>query len=222
MASKRFVGICAVVAIGLLGSLFLARDASAIFEAITRFASSLGLAGAVLLLAIQVLVCVVGVLPASLVGIACGALYGFAGGSAVAVTGTTIGAIGGYYLGCFGGAKAFASGQRRWVSIEKIKGFLSTEGWKSIFLIRLSPILPFSATSIALGAAGTSLGQYLAGTTASLPALLAYVYLGSALSVGSRLNSLGGSALTPIFIALGVVAAVALAGRYVAYAKSQQ
>jgi uncharacterized membrane protein YdjX (TVP38/TMEM64 family) len=191
-----------------------------IFATIVETARGFGTAGAVFVLLLQMAVCIVGILPASLIGIASGVLYGFAAGSVISGIGTALGAAGGYYLGRFGGRRLIGGFGSR--SLGRVRGFLSAEGWKSIFLIRLSPVLPFSAASIALGAAGTRPRDYAIGTTASFPALFAYVYLGSVLGPAALSDPTNGLRAAPLFLALGIVSAVALAGRFISYARSQQ
>jgi uncharacterized membrane protein YdjX (TVP38/TMEM64 family) len=202
--------------------LLLSREIEPIFGYVVGAAREFGPVGAVFVLLLQSVICVVGVLPASIIGIASGLLYGFGGGAAVAGGGTVLGAIGGYYLGRFCGRRLGRENRPGSPVVDRLQGFLSAEGWKSIFLIRLSPVLPFSATSIALGAAGTKIRDYMIGTTASFPALFAYVYLGSVLGSGANFGSLSVSRVTPILLALGLVAALTLAGRYIAYSRSQQ
>ncbi len=73
-------------------------------------------------------------------------------------------------------------------------------------LMRISPVMPFAATSYALGL--TQIGQraYLLGTLASLPALLGYVVLGALADEG--LSAALGSAgpLRWVLLTAGAVA----------------
>lgn len=216
---KTILAVC-VVALAAACPLLISGEIKPIFATIVDTARGFGMAGAVFVLVLQMAVCIVGILPASLVGIVSGVLYGFAAGSVISGIGTALGAAGGYFLGRFGGRRLSAGFGSR--SVGRIQEFLSAEGWKSIFLIRLSPVLPFSAASIALGAAGTRPWDYAIGTTASFPALFAYVYLGSVLGMNALSDPTGGLRIAPLFLALGVVSAAALAGRFISYTRSQQ
>lgn len=220
MKNYKTILAVSVVALAAVFPLLISGEIKPIFATIVETARGFGTAGAVFVLLLQMTVCIVGILPASLIGIASGVLYGFAGGSVISGIGTALGAAGGYCLGRFGGRRLIGSFGSR--SVGHVQGFLSAEGWKSIFLIRLSPILPFSAASIALGAAGTRPWDYAIGTTASFPALFAYVYLGSALGPSALSGPAGGLRIAPLFLALGIVSAVALAGRFISYTRSQQ
>jgi uncharacterized membrane protein YdjX (TVP38/TMEM64 family) len=55
---------------------------------------------------------------------------------------------------------------------------LAREGWKLVCLLRISPLMPFAATSYALGLSSVKLRPYLVGTLLSLPSLLGYVVIG--------------------------------------------
>jgi len=90
------------------------------------------------------------------------------------------------------GARALARfGGRR---LGALDGALAREGWRLVCLIRLSPVMPFAPTSLALGASAVALRDYVLGTLASLPALFAYVALGALGQGGGHLLTGGGPA----------------------------
>ena len=173
-----------------------------------------GLFGFVALVVMQFLVAATGILPASLLGIAGGAVYGFAGGSAMALVGTLAGGIVGYYIGRKGLRNIPLTNTRVAGGLDKVKQFLAADGWRSVFLIRLSPVVPFAATSIALGASGIRLADYVIGTAASLPALFGYVYVGSLLGNAASLKSPEFQQVFLLMLAGGVIAGGALVGRF--------
>jgi uncharacterized membrane protein YdjX (TVP38/TMEM64 family) len=141
-----------------------------------------GLIGACLFVALQFLVSATGFLPASLLGIGAGAAYGFLWGSVFAVLGTLAGAIAGFHLGRRGLRNSGFLSRRLQTGLRRAEDFVVADGWRSVFLIRLSPAMPFAATSMALGASRLGERNYLIGTSAALPALLGYVYAGSLLA----------------------------------------
>ena len=51
---------------------------------------------------------------------------------------------------------------------------VAAEGWRLVCLMRLSPVMPFAPTSYALSLSSVRLADYLIGTLAALPALLAW------------------------------------------------
>lgn len=128
---------------------------------------------------IQIIVALCGILPASATAMAIGAAYGIIDGFLLAAPATMIGA-----LISFGLSRTFLRGfihriLRKSARLDKLDQVLSAEGWKIACLFRLSPIMPFSITSYALGMSALSLRAYVIGTLASLPALLGYITMGA-------------------------------------------
>lgn len=72
-------------------------------------------------------------------------------------------------------------------------------GWRVVFLLRLSPAVPFSASNYLYGLTAVGFGPYLlASWVAMLPATFLYVYLGHVGAAGvSAASGDGGSARTP-------------------------
>lgn len=182
----------------------LAPDAA---ERLTASLRGLGPAGPAIILAVQALVAASGIVPASGVGIAAGALLGPVEGFCVAALGTMTGALITFGLArTMLGARALARfGGRRLAALD---GALKAEGWRLVCLIRLSPIMPFAPTSLALGASAVSLRDYALGTLAALPALFAYVALGALGRGGGHLLSGAGPAE---WLRLGMLCAGAIA-----------
>jgi uncharacterized membrane protein YdjX (TVP38/TMEM64 family) len=87
---------------------------------------------------------------------------------------------------------------------------VARDGWKLVCLLRISPIMPFSATSYALGLSSIRLGSYLLGTLASLPALFGYVFMGSLADASLSALQTGAGPVKWGLLVLGVVATVAL------------
>ncbi|CAM3166012.1 TVP38/TMEM64 family protein [Komagataeibacter xylinus] len=128
---------------------------------------------------IQIIVALCGILPASATAMGIGAAYGIVDGFFLAAPATMIGA-----LISFGLSRTFLRGfihriLRKSAKLDKLDQVLSAEGWKIACLFRLSPIMPFSITSYALGMSALSLRAYVIGTLASLPALLGYITMGA-------------------------------------------
>ena len=65
---------------------------------------------------------------------------------------------------------------------------MGTSGFKIVVLLRLSPVLPFSALNYALGLTRVSLRDYVLGSwIGMLPGTVLYVYLGSLVTSASEL-----------------------------------
>ncbi len=174
---SRLAGLAllAALAVAPLAAGILAPDAA---ERLAGRLADLGPAGPAILLAVQALVAASGIVPASGVGIAAGVLLGPVEGFCVAAVGTMAGALATFALArTVLGARALARfGGRRLAALD---GALAREGWRLVCLIRLSPIMPFAPTSLALGASAVAPRDYALGTLAALPALFAYVALGA-------------------------------------------
>jgi uncharacterized membrane protein YdjX (TVP38/TMEM64 family) len=80
------------------------------------------------------------------------------------------------------------------------------DGWRLVALLRVSPVMPFSITSYALGFSGISARDYALGTCASLPPLLGYVVIGALGGMAAR----GGARVHVVLLAVGVAATVVL------------
>ncbi len=140
---------------------------------------ALGPLGWLLFFALQALVALIGFLPASLLGIAAGAALGLPVGFAVSSLGIIIGALGAFALARSVFRPAIAGFVARHNRLARLDALLARDGWKLVCLLRISPIMPFSLTSYALGLSAIGPGAYMLGTLASLPALFLYVWLGA-------------------------------------------
>lgn len=137
-----------------------------------------GSVGVFVVFVAEVLVAASGLLPASLVGIAAGAMYGVGPGFAIASASLLLGAMLTFRLtrSMLRPAIVRLIGGRRWLG--DLDGLVARDGWTLVCLLRVSPVMPFAATSCSLGLTSIGTGAYLAGTLASLPALLGFVAVG--------------------------------------------
>ena len=170
-------------------------------------------------LLLQSLVAVSGVLPASLAGIAAGAVFGLGFGFGLAAVSTMAGAVAAFALS--------RSVFRPWVSgvlasrpgLQRLDAAVGRDGWRSVCLLRLSPVMPFAVTSYALGLTSVAWRDYLAGTSASLPALFCYVALGRFAGSGVAALHGGASPAGLALLVLGIAATGVLTLRIGAIAK---
>lgn len=159
-----------------------------------------------LFLLLQTLVAISGVVPASLVGVAAGALFGLTFGFELAACSTLSGAMIAFILArtiCRPLVEGFLSKRP---GLQRLDGAISQDGWRSVVLLRLSPIMPFAITSYALGLTAITWRNYLLGTLASLPSLFCYVAMGHFASSGLYGLHAGASDLKLAMLACGVVA----------------
>ena len=130
-------------------------------------------------LAIQIAVSASGFIPASLIGVAAGLAYGTYVGFLLSTAGTLIGGSIAFELGrslMRPFVVTFVSKRPR---LARLDEGISRQGWQLVCLLRISPTMPFAATSYALGLTRIGFVPYLMGSLASLPALFGYVVLGA-------------------------------------------
>lgn len=209
--------LLAILAAGLGAGWAYGGDALAIISshAVEWRQGGIGVCAA--LIAFQILVAGFGFLPASLIGLAIGFILGPVTGFAVAAIGTLGGAVLAFAL-----ARSalrpivLAALAKRAFNADDFSG----RGWRFVFMLRLSPVLPFAPTSYALGVMGLGWRDFLCGTLAALPSLAAYVWLGSMMTnLGGDARSLSHPLLTTLFwigMAATLIIALQWGGRLLA------
>jgi uncharacterized membrane protein YdjX (TVP38/TMEM64 family) len=180
---------------------------------IVRELRDLGSAGVVLFALLQAFVAISGVLPASLLGFAAGAFYGLPTGFALAAVSTLIGALIAFVLSRSLFRPLVERAASRRPRLRSLDGLIARDGWKLVFLLRISPVMPFSATSYLLGLSSIDLRAYLVGTLGSLPALAGYVFLGTLADASLSAWSNGASPLRWSLLGAGGIATAALTVR---------
>jgi uncharacterized membrane protein YdjX (TVP38/TMEM64 family) len=170
----------------------------------------LGLVGMVLVGVIQIAIALSGFVPGSLIGLLAGTIYGVATGFSLAALSTMIGALLGFLFARSLLRPLLARVVSGRVLLQHFDAALARDGWRVVFLLRLSPIMPFAATSYALGASSVTIKDYLIGTLASLPALLGYVIIGALTKAGSAAAAHGSGLVQWLLIGGGLAATVFL------------
>lgn len=143
------------------------------------YIASAGWQGQIAFLAALTVVCLTGIVPASILAIAAGTIYGFNIGVTLSAVGLLVGGVAG-----FAGARyLFREIASPWVNsriaLRKIDADIARQGWRVVALLRLSPIAPFGLTSYALGLTRLRFRDYLIGSVGSMPAMAAFVYGGA-------------------------------------------
>ena len=205
-----------LLGLGLIGALlvglFVATDTRAAFDRITflldwlRSTASPSWIG---FTAAQAVVATVGIIPASLLSVAAGMTYGLWWGFLVACTGTLIGAWAAFSLSRSLLRPWIAALVNRHGRLSNVDNALGADNWRFVCLVRISPIMPFSLCSYALGLTGIDQRSYMIGTLASLPALLAYVAIGAFAKAGLAATAGEMSFMRSISLGIGAIAIVA-------------
>jgi uncharacterized membrane protein YdjX (TVP38/TMEM64 family) len=176
--------LCGLAVFGVLAGGLSPGGIAVLVQKTTDFLRSAGIAGAATFAALQIVVALSGALPASLLAIAAGGIYGVGVGFTLAATGNLLGAVIAFGLSRSLFRPAVAGLVARHASLNGFDTSISQHGWSLVCLLRLSPVMPFSITSYLLGLSSVRFGEYLAGTVASFPALLMYVFLGTLADAG--------------------------------------
>jgi uncharacterized membrane protein YdjX (TVP38/TMEM64 family) len=199
-------GLGAILLAAAIGSQFTGTSAMSEIEGLLRSVQSVGASGVVAVILIQILIAMSGVLPASLIGIGSGLVYGVSLGFGIATLSTMAGAILAFWLSRSLLRPIIAGLIERRSRLRDFDSMLARDGWRFVFLLRLSPIMPFAVTSYALGISSIAFRHYLIGCLASLPSLLGYVFIGSLATTGVEAISHGSSPLKWALVGLGIVA----------------
>jgi uncharacterized membrane protein YdjX (TVP38/TMEM64 family) len=195
---------------GLVASVFGGDKILALVVTATARLRGLGVAGWALFIAVEFAITLVGIVPGSLLGIAAGAVYGIAGGFLAGAIGSLAGAVAAFALSRSALRPLIAGLLARSNRLGALDGFFTQDRWRIVALLRISPVMPFSITSYALGLSGIATWDYFLGTLASLPPLLGYVVIGAL--GGQTLNSPshGHALIHAALLVLGAVATLAL------------
>lgn len=202
---------------GFVAALLWPGVAQHAYDRLVQVVAHAGLLGHAAAAAVFTVVAATGIVPASLVGIAAGALYGTLAGLPLATACTLAGAALSFWLSRSVLRPAISDyvGRRpRWRRLDRN---LARDGWRLVGLLRVSPVMPFAATSFALGLSSIAFRPYLAGTLAALPSLFGLVALGDAAG-GLTVSGLAGfGPFRLALLALGGIATIlasARVGRY--------
>lgn len=189
----------------ILFGLGVGRFAAPYLPEFSAWVHTLGPWAPVAFVAAYVLV-VVCMLPAFLMTMAGGAVFGVTQGSLLVLTGATL-----------GGSVAFLLGRtvlRQWVgrrlkehpTLSTIDRVVGEDGLRLMFLLRLSPAVPFVFSNYALGATSVRLRDFVIAMLGMLPVIGSYAALGYAGARGAGSDD----SLPPWVLAVGIAATVFL------------
>ena len=182
-AARKFPVVPVLIGLAVLVALFFLFRALPVKEWLVDFqqvVKGLGFAGYVLFTVVYAVCCVLFV-PASVLTLGAGAIYGLGTGTAVVLVGATLGATLSFLLAKTVMRKRIermTAGNAKFQALDRA---IAKEGAKIVFLIRLSPVFPFTYINYAFGLTGVKTLPYVvASFFGMIPGTFAYVYLGSA------------------------------------------
>lgn len=200
----------ALVAIAVL--YWLGKQGGARIPEFATWVDGLGPAGpAVFILGYALAVVVLA--PGSLLTLAAGAVFGLAKGTVFAFTGAVLGSTIAFLVSRYVARDMVAARLRDNPRLESIDRAVEREGGKIVFLLRLSPVFPFSLLNYALGLTRVRLLAYVTASVGMLPGTLLYVYYGK---LAGDVAAVAGGVATERgaeywgLLAMGLVATVAV------------
>lgn len=199
-------GLALLLAVGVF-------DIQELFRSALLRAHTAGAAGALILFALYIVSCLL-MLPGLFLTIGAGTLFGVFKGSVLASFAATTGASAAFLAGRYLARERISRRFGHNETFRLIDEAVAAEGWKIVFLTRLSPAFPFNVQNYLYGLSGVSFRDYvLASWAGMIPGTIMYAYIGS---LAADLASLGGEerVRTPFEWALtaaGFAATLALA-----------
>jgi uncharacterized membrane protein YdjX (TVP38/TMEM64 family) len=138
---------------------------------------SLGPAAPIAFIAIYALA-VVALIPASLLTIAGGAVFGLIRGVIYALIGATLGSTIAFLLGRYVARRLVAKRLAAMPRFNAIEQAVSARGRRIVFLLRLSPLIPFNFLNYALGLTTISVWDFVIASAGTIPGAFVYAYAG--------------------------------------------
>jgi len=179
---KWAVYVAAAVALVLALKYLHVQDA---LKAALDWIGKLGPWGPMIFIGIYVVATVL-FIPGSVLTLGAGAVFGVALGSVCVSISATLGATAAFLVGRYLARDAIARKIARNEKFAAIDRAVADEGWKIVFLTRLSPVFPFTLLNYAFGLTRVRLSHYvLASWIGMMPGTVMYVYLGSLVNVGA-------------------------------------
>src|SRR6266699_1172193 len=124
--------------------------------------------------------------PGSVLTLGAGAVFGVVLGSVCVSISATLGATAAFLVGRYLARDIIARKIEKHERFAAIDRAVAAEGWKIVFLTRLSPVFPFTLLNYAFGLTRVKLSHYiLASWLGMIPGTVMYVYLGSLGNVGA-------------------------------------
>lgn len=166
------------IALGVLAALlFAGRQIATVLPRFAEYVQSRGAMGSALFVLAYAGACVA-FAPASLLTLAAGAIFGFVRGVALVFTAAVIGSVAAFLIARYLARDAVARRVERDPRFASLDRAIGIDGRRIVFLLRLSPIFPFSLLNYALGLTGVRLRDYLLASVGMLPGTALYVYYG--------------------------------------------
>lgn len=178
VAPKRPIFRTVILAAGAIAVLLvLGRWGGQFVPQFTAWVRDLGAWAPVVFIAGYVVAAVAGI-PGSLLTLAAGAIFGLWWGVLYVFVGATLGSSAAFLVSRYvarGLVERRVAGNARFQSIDRA---IAADGRKIVFLLRLSPVFPFTLLNYALGLSRVRFADYVVASVGMLPGTMLYVYYG--------------------------------------------
>jgi uncharacterized membrane protein YdjX (TVP38/TMEM64 family) len=171
------VGRLALIVAAVVGLIFLGRQGAGYIPTFAQWVQSLGVWGPIAFIAGYALAAVL-FIPGSLLTLAGGAIFGLANGVMIVFVAALLGSSAAFLVSRYVARSAIErrlAGNERFAAIDQAVG---AQGRKIVFLLRLSPVFPFSLLNYGLGLTNVRFVDYVTASVGMLPGTLLYVYYG--------------------------------------------
>lgn len=199
--------VAAVVVLVVIG-----RQLSGQLPRLTAAVAELGVWGPVVFITAYAVACVAFV-PASILTLAAGALFGVVRGTLFVLIGASIGALCAFLIARYLARDWVAARVQRDPRFAAIDRAIADQGRRVVFLLRLSPVIPFNVLNYGLGLTQVRVADYMVASLGMIPGTLLYVYTGKLASVVVGASDATARARGPAFygvLGLGLVATAAV------------
>jgi len=170
--TRLVLGIAALAALIVVG-----RRAGGYVLGFAGWVKGLGAWGPAVFIAGYVLATVAFV-PGVLLTLAAGVIFGLVRGVLYVFVAAVLGSSAAFLIGRYLARTAVErriAGNPRFAAIDRAVG---AEGWKIVFLLRLSPVFPFNLLNYALGLTRVRFADFFLASVGMLPGTVLYVYSG--------------------------------------------
>ena len=179
--SKNAIGRL-VALIAILIALFLAMKFLPVQQWTRNFndwVGQMGVAGVFIFIGVYAVATVV-LAPGSILTIGAGLAFGLWKGFLAVSAGSTLGAVLAFLVARFVARDKVEAIARQNEKFRRIDNAIGKEGAKLIFLLRLSPVIPFNVSNYFYGLSAVKFWPYvLASWTGMMPGAFLYVYIGA-------------------------------------------
>ncbi|MFP6624582.1 MAG: TVP38/TMEM64 family protein [Myxococcota bacterium] len=167
----------AIAVVAITGLVVLARQVGHTLPALVHWVDGLGAWGPVGFVLVYA-VAVIAFVPGSVLTLAGGAIFDLFWGTIYVFIAAVIGSAGAFLVARYlarGAVERRLGRSERFASLDRSIG---EQGLKIVFLLRLSPVFPFSFMNYAIGLTRISFRDYLLSSVGILPGTVLYVYYG--------------------------------------------